>query len=70
MTATPGERIGGWLIAPLAWLLLALLSASLGLLLYTTALVTPHAIKTLMSQSVFNIVMWFVSFAFAIAMWY
>ncbi len=21
MTATPGERIGGWLIAPLAWLL-------------------------------------------------
>ncbi|WP_370972336.1 DUF2569 domain-containing protein [Enterobacter wuhouensis] len=70
MTATPGERIGGWLIAPLAWLLLALLSASLGLLLYTTALVTPQAIKTLMSQSVFNIVMWFVSFAFAIAMWY
>ncbi|TCB91959.1 DUF2569 domain-containing protein [Enterobacter wuhouensis] len=70
MTATPGERIGGWLIAPLAWLLLALLSASLGLLLYTTALVTPHAIKTLMSQSVFNIVMWLVSFAFAIAMWY
>ncbi|MGM1299002.1 DUF2569 domain-containing protein, partial [Enterobacter hormaechei] len=21
MTALPGERIGGWLIAPLAWLL-------------------------------------------------
>ena len=35
MTATPGERIGGWLIAPLAWLLVALLSASLALLLYT-----------------------------------
>ncbi|MCU3617211.1 DUF2569 domain-containing protein, partial [Enterobacter hormaechei subsp. oharae] len=27
MTALPGERIGGWLIAPLAWLLVALLSA-------------------------------------------
>jgi hypothetical protein len=52
MTATPGERIGGWLIAPLAWLLVALLSASLALLLYTTALITPHAIQTLMSQSV------------------
>lgn len=38
MTALPGE-IGGWLIAPLAWLLVALLSASLALLLYTTALV-------------------------------
>ena len=45
MTATHGERIGGWLIAPLAWLLVALLSASLALLLYTTALVTPHAIR-------------------------
>ena len=70
MTATPGERIGGWLIAPLAWLLVALLSASLALLLYTTALITPHAIQTLMSQSVLNIAMWFVSFVFAIAMWY
>lgn len=70
MTALPGERIGGWLIAPLAWLLVALLSASLALLLYTTALVTPHAIQTLMSQSALNIATWFVSFVFAIAMWY
>ena len=68
MTATPGERIGDWLIAPLAWLLVALLSASLALLLYTTALITPHAIQTLMSQSMLNIAMWFVSFVFAIAM--
>ena len=70
MTATPGERIGGWLIAPLAWLLVALLSASLALLLYTTALITPHAIQTLLSQSVLNIALWFVSFVFAIGMWY
>ncbi|RDT58749.1 DUF2569 family protein, partial [Klebsiella pneumoniae] len=70
MTALPGERIGGWLIAPLAWLLVALLSASLALLLYTTALVTPHTIQTLMSQSALNIATWFVSFVFAIAMWY
>lgn len=60
----------GWLIAPLAWLLVALLSASLALLLYTTALVTPHAIRALMSQSALNIATWFVSFVFAIAMWY
>ncbi|MBM3070916.1 DUF2569 domain-containing protein [Lelliottia sp. RWM.1] len=70
MTALPGERIGGWLIAPLAWLLVALLSASLALLLYTAALATPHALQNLMSQSTFNIVMWFISFVFAIAMWY
>jgi hypothetical protein len=69
MTASPGEKIGGWLIAPLAWLLVALLSASLALLLYTTALITPHAIQTLMSQSTGKIAL-FLSFVFAIGMWY
>ncbi|ELO92612.1 hypothetical protein SEEE5646_19237, partial [Salmonella enterica subsp. enterica serovar Enteritidis str. 50-5646] len=34
MTTTPPQRIGGWLLGPLAWLLVALLSASLALLLY------------------------------------
>ncbi len=29
MTSQSAERIGGWLLAPLAWLLVALLSASL-----------------------------------------
>jgi hypothetical protein len=70
MTALPGERIGGWLLAPLAWLLVALLSASLALLLYCTALVTPYALKNLTSQPPMDIAVWFVSFGFAIAMWY
>ncbi|MCU6666213.1 Inner membrane protein YdgK [compost metagenome] len=70
MATTAGEKIGGWLLAPLAWLLVALLSASLALLLYTTALITPHALKTLGAQNTYEIVMWFISFAFAIAMWY
>ncbi|MGL4428892.1 MAG: DUF2569 domain-containing protein [Silvania sp.] len=70
MATTAGEKIGGWLLAPLAWLLVALLSASLALLLYTTALITPHALKTLGAQNTSEIVMWFISFAFAIAMWY
>lgn len=70
MTASPGERIGGWLLAPLAWLLVALLSASLALLLYSTALITPHALKTLSTQNTLNTVTWFISFAFAIGMWY
>lgn len=70
MTALPGEKIGGWLLAPLAWLLVALLSASLALLLYCTALVTPYALKNLISQTTMEIAVWFVSFGFAIAMWY
>ena len=70
MTTTAGEKIGGWLLAPLAWLLMSLLSASLALVLYSTALTTPHALKTLGAQNTSNIVMWFISFAFAIAMWY
>ncbi len=70
MTTTAGERIGGWLLAPLAWLLVALLSATLALLLYTTALITPHALQALTSQNTFDMAMWFVSFGFAIAMWY
>ncbi|MDR9889900.1 DUF2569 domain-containing protein [Pseudenterobacter timonensis] len=70
MTPTSGERIGGWLIAPLAWLLVALLSASLALLLYSTALITPQALKNLTAQNTLNIALWFISFACAIAMWY
>ncbi|ANG92640.1 DUF2569 domain-containing protein [Lelliottia amnigena] len=70
MTALPGEKIGGWLLAPLAWLLVALLSASLALLLYCTALVTPYALKNLTAQTTMDIAVWFVSFGFAIAMWY
>ena len=33
-------------------------------------MVRPHAIQTLLSQSVLNIALWFVSFVFAIGMWY
>lgn len=38
MTTTTPQRIGGWLLGPLAWLLVALLSTTLALLLYTAAL--------------------------------
>ena len=70
MTTTAGEKIVGLLLAPLALLLMAVLSASLALVLYSTALTSPHALKTLGAQNTSNIVMWFISFAFAIAMWY
>ena len=38
MTTTTPQRIGGWLLGPLAWLLVALLSTTLALLLYTAIL--------------------------------
>ncbi len=42
MTSQSAERIGGWLLAPLAWLLVALLSASLSLLFFANALMSPQ----------------------------
>ncbi|WLI77246.1 DUF2569 domain-containing protein [Kosakonia sp. H02] len=70
MTTTPAERIGGWLLAPLAWLLVALLSTSLALLLYATALLTPQSVTALGAQPLKETVLWFVSFASTIAIWY
>ncbi|MDA8480048.1 DUF2569 domain-containing protein [Citrobacter sp. Awk 4] len=70
MTTIPAQRIGGWLLGPLAWLLVALLSASLALLLYVTALATPQTLKALSEQETGNLVLWGISFLTAIAMWY
>ncbi|ANI83213.1 DUF2569 domain-containing protein [Kosakonia oryzae] len=70
MTTTPAERIGGWLLGPLAWLLLTLLSTSLALMFYATALLTPQTVAALGAQTLKENVLWFVSFAFAIAIWY
>ena len=66
MSARPEERIGGWLLGPLAWLLVALISTSLGLLILATALLTPQTFAAMRSQDA----LWFISCAIAIAMWY
>ncbi|WP_336220447.1 DUF2569 domain-containing protein [Citrobacter amalonaticus] len=70
MTTTPVQRIGGWLLGPLAWLLVALLSASLALFLYATALASPQTFTMLAEQTTGNLMLWGVSFLTAIAMWY
>lgn len=70
MTTTPAQRIGGWLLGPLARLLVALLSASLALFLYATALASPTTFAMLAEQSTGNLLLWGVSFITAIAMWY
>ena len=69
MTTQPAERIGGWLLAPLAWLLVALLSASLAILLYVGVVVSPQALANLKALSPTNLSLWVVSALFAVAMW-
>lgn len=66
MSVKPEERIGGWLLGPLAWLLLALISTSLGLLLFANAILTPQTFAVLRAQDA----LWFISCAIAVAMWY
>ncbi len=70
MTTTTPQRIGGWLLGPLAWLLVALLSTTLALLLYTAALSSPQTFQTLGGQALTTQILWGVSFITAIAMWY
>ena len=69
MTTTPTTRIGGWLLAPLAWLLMTLLSTSLGLVVWFMALMSPQAHQALSVQSSQSVVMWYLSMASAAAIW-
>lgn len=69
MTTTTPQRIG--LVAwPVGWLLVALLSTTLALLLYTAALSSPQTFQTLGGQALTTQILWGVSFITAIAMWY
>ena len=70
MSSNSAERIGGWLLGPLAWLLVALLSISLQLLMFVNALLTPQILNLLTAQSSTQLALWVLSLAFVIAMWY
>ncbi|MGE0970345.1 DUF2569 domain-containing protein [Klebsiella sp. WOUb02] len=70
MSSDSAERIGGWLLGPLAWLLVALLSASLSLLIFANALMAPQTFSLLGAMSAGNIILWAASLLFAVAMWY
>lgn len=70
MSENSAERIGGWLLGPLAWLLVALISISLQLLMFANALLNPKIISLLKAQSGGNLALWVLSLAFVIAMWY
>ncbi len=70
MSSQSAKRIGGWLLAPLAWLLLALLSTSLSLILYANALMAPQTWALLKAMSFGHLALWLASLLFAVAMWY
>ncbi len=68
MTATPAERIGGWLLAPLAWLLVSLLGTLFVVVRFITVLLTPEMIAVLNAKSAGDKTLWYASFIFAVAM--
>lgn len=66
MTTTPAMRIGGWLLVPLTWLLMTLVSTSLGLVMW---LMTPQAHQVLNAQGGQHVAMWYFSLASATLLW-
>lgn len=69
MITTPAERIGGWLLAPLAWLLVALLGQTLRLLDVAKSQI-PLVIAAIGVRPLAELLTWCVSFAFAAGVWY
>ncbi len=58
MSSHSAERIGGWLLAPLAWLLVALLSTSLSLLIFANALMSSRTYALLAEMSTGHLLLW------------
>jgi hypothetical protein len=68
MTTLHAERIGGWLLAPLAWLLVSLSGQTLSLA-YAIQLQFPQVIVAMGAVPAVNLFIWFISFAFACCVW-
>ncbi|HHX7272015.1 TPA: DUF2569 domain-containing protein [Yersinia enterocolitica] len=63
------QRIGGWLLAPLAYLIVTLLSASLMLALYAMAIFTPESREYLVTNSQAFTLQWYFSVVTTLLMW-
>lgn len=68
MTTIPVQRIGGWLLAPLAWLLVSLLGQTLRLFTLIQGQV-PQVIAVIGQLSLTSVTIWLLSLAFTIAVW-
>lgn len=70
MSETSAERIGGWLLGPLAWLLVQLLSISIVLIDFVYTLFSAPALSMLKSIGPMNITLLGLSLISFVAMWY
>ncbi|ATA22042.1 uncharacterized protein DUF2569 [Gibbsiella quercinecans] len=69
MSQAEYTRIGGWLLAPMAYLIVTLLSASLMLALYTMAFITPESREYLLTNAQAFTLQWYISLATTLLMW-
>lgn len=69
MTTTQAPRIAGWLLAPLAWLLLMLLSSSIALVIYLMILISPESHRLMSVQGQPKVLFWYFSLVCAMLMW-
>ncbi len=65
---SPAPRLGGWLLLPLAWLILTLLTSTLALALYSSALFNPSW-RHLLGQSQPLLMQWGLSLATSLLVW-
>lgn len=65
---TEYKRIGGWLLAPLAYLIVTLLSVALTLVLFSMALFVPESREYLMTNSQAFTLQWYFSVVTSLAM--
>ena len=70
MSDNSAERIGGWLLGPLAWLLVQLLSITVTLVKFGSVLLNPHTLALVKEMGGSNTLFLGLSFLSFIAMWY
>ena len=70
MSDISAERIGGWLLGPLAWLIVQLISISVTLVKFTYVLFSPQTLALLKDLGPSNVTLLALSFISFVAMWY
>ena len=70
MSDISAERIGGWLLGPLAWLIVQLISISVTLVKFTYVLLSPQTLALLKDLGTSNVTLLALSFISFVAMWY
>lgn len=72
MTTTPPspQRIGSWLLFPLAWLLVSLVGITLSVLMYILVITSPTMFKPISALPQNELSLWWLSVFTAVAMWF